>query len=542
MESFDSKDLLPQNLLRYAFPNAKLNAAERFQRRCATRNELSLYRRKCSLTGKPIVALYPEDTKFPVFAQDAYWSDAWDEHASGQLWNSHEPFFSQFERVLFAAPKIAIFNTNSDNSEFCNHSVNNKNCYLCMAAVESQDCLYTRRCFYSRDCVDCFNVYRSELAYESSHIFEGYNVAFSQSIKSSNDLLFCRDCIGCHYCIGCVNLRNQEYCVFNNKVSRREYESLLAEVLGSRTALERFARKFDQFRLTQPVRALQISASDNCLGNIIDHSKNCQLSNFLKECEDCACVNFASKTVNAVDCDFIDNSSLAYESTGIEHCSGCFFSYLCVDSFDVYYSHLLVNCRNCFGCASLKNKQYCILNTQYSKEEYFRLTDEIVERMRSSTEWGEFFPGSLAIYPYEDTFAQDCFPLSSQQAAQCGFKARTADFPELAVPAANRRPAVPDSIDEVDPEVLAQVYLCPQSGRPFRFQSAELAFHKKQGICLPELHPDIRFRQRIAPFVSQRLHHRNCSFTGNKIITCYPPKSPELVCDNTAFERLVSGS
>ena len=42
----------------------------------------------------------------------------------------------------------------------------------------------------------------------------------------------------------------------------------------------------------------------------------------------------------------------------------------------IYFSKNLVGCSNCFGCTNLRNKQNCIFNVEYTKEEYNKKLDE----------------------------------------------------------------------------------------------------------------------------------------------------------------------
>ncbi len=66
---------------------------------------------------------------------------------------------------------------------------------------------------------------------------------------------------------------------------------------------------------------------------------------------------------------------------------------------------------NCFLCVNLENKKYCILNKQYSKEEYEVLVPQIIEHMQKTGEWGEFFPVCLSPFGYNETVAQEHFKL-----------------------------------------------------------------------------------------------------------------------------------
>ena len=39
---------------------------------------------------------------------------------------------------------------------------------------------------------------------------------------------------------------------------------------------------------------------------------------------------------------------------------------------------------HCFGCVGFKHKQYCILNKQYTKEEYEKLVQKIIKQMNDN--------------------------------------------------------------------------------------------------------------------------------------------------------------
>ena len=57
-------------------------------------------------------------------------------------------------------------------------------------------------------------------------------------------------------------------------------------------------------------------------------------------------------------------------------------------------------CQYCFGCVGLRKKQYCVLNKQYTKEEYESLVEKIKGNMKERGEWGNFFPLSSAYCGY----------------------------------------------------------------------------------------------------------------------------------------------
>ncbi len=80
-----------------------------------------------------------------------------------------------------------------------------------------------------------------------------------------------------------------------------------------------------------------------------------------------------------------------YESINIQESYGTTHSQNIVSCVD---SHFILNGRNlvnCFGCVNLNNKSYCILNEQYSKEEYQKQVSEILGSYESLEKFKKVF-------------------------------------------------------------------------------------------------------------------------------------------------------
>ena len=100
-----------------------------------------------------------------------------------------------------------------------------------------------------------------------------------------------------------------------------------------------------------------------------------------------------------------------------------------------FYSENLENCSYCFGCIALKRKEYCILNKQYTQEEYEELVPKIIQNMQkerpamnrseATGSWGEFFPIEFAPYSYNETVAQEYFPLSKEEILRQGLDGKS---------------------------------------------------------------------------------------------------------------------
>jgi len=85
------------------------------------------------------------------------------------------------------------------------------------------------------------------------------------------------------------------------------------------------------------------------------------------------------------------------------------FTNFCRNSQDLFYCDNCHGCKNCFGCVGLRKKEYCILNKQFTRQEYEEFLPSIISHMTSTQEWGEFFPIEKSIFPYEDTLAAEYF-------------------------------------------------------------------------------------------------------------------------------------
>lgn len=73
------------------------------------------------------------------------------------------------------------------------------------------------------------------------------------------------------------------------------------------------------------------------------------------------------------------------------------------------------NGENLFGCIGLKKAKNSVLNTSYSVQEYETLCGKVIDHMRSTGEWGEFFPHELSPFGYNETIAQEYFPMTESE-------------------------------------------------------------------------------------------------------------------------------
>ena len=162
-------------------------------------------------------------------------------------------------------------------------------------------------------------------------------------------------------------------------------------------------------------------------------------------------------------------------------CDGC---------LNVEYSELLESCENCFGCIGLYKKSFCILNKQYTEEEYYQLLDTLKTTMLTQNEYGEFFPYSSFPIAYNASHAAVLSPQSPEEITRLG--GRWYEHPINDTPGVRPIEDLPEKLSETTNEILTMSYRCPVTGRAFRFVAPELELHRKLNIALPRLHPTLR--------------------------------------------------
>jgi hypothetical protein len=283
-------------------------------------------------------------------------------------------FFKEYEELKLQTPRCALFNIGAENSDYCVYGRFNKNCYICRGCDYDEDLMYAYWCYHDKDCVDCSYCYDSELLYECVDCRKCYDLGYSQNCKHCNDSSFLFNCIGCKNCYGCVNLKQAEFCIFNEKCSREQYEERLAEL--KKLPIDQQKERFRAFLEQQPHVYMHQLNNEHCTGDYVYNSKNSHACYDVKEVEDCLYLTHTLKIKDSVDCDFMYGAERCYECVSVEGLNN-HFCYVVWGSNEMEYCELCFNCRNCFGCIGLKNREYHILNKPYSPEEYHKKVAEI---------------------------------------------------------------------------------------------------------------------------------------------------------------------
>ncbi|MFH0770299.1 MAG: hypothetical protein V1926_02880 [Candidatus Peregrinibacteria bacterium] len=494
----------------------------RRQRRFAWRNERSLYHRKCDMTGKQIISAYSPSKPFKVYQREEWLSDRWDAITYGRPMDFSRPFFEQFAALQLSVPAMALSEYNNENCSYTNYVATSKNCYLIFGSVYCQDCYYGSP-YYSVSCVDSLLIRNCELCCDCITCEKCYGCAASQDCVNCSGCLFCTDC---ENCISCVNLRNTEYRVFNEQVARETFESLRRD-LTKYSALQALRVRFMELLRTQPRRFGILVQCEASSGNNLYHSKNTRDAFDVQRCQDCCHVAQIVDAKDCMDTNYTEEEELCYEYFGSYHNQRQIFSFLNYNSADTVYSTSCHSCHNLFGCIGLQRKEHCILNKQYTKEEYGELVPKIIVHMRKSGEYGEFFPAQYSPFAYNETVAQDYFPMMQEDVLQRGWKWEEQEKVEQNY--LGPQVSIPDDMADASDDLCKALLTCETSGVPFKIIPQELRIYRQLQLPLPRICPEQRLRTRMALRNPRKLWNRQCAKCQKPIATSYQPSRPEIV-------------
>jgi len=505
----------------------------RQQRRLAWRNERFMYRRKCDFSGQDIVSMYPPDSPFKVYEQEIWWSDKWNALEYGREFDFSRPFFEQFRELQLAVPRLALVNKQSENAHYTNHSAKNKNCYLSSCIFGSEDIHYSDWVIdHCRDCVDCSYLNEGdELCYETYYAWGSYQAFFCDFIKRCRNVWFCYDCLNCTDCFLCWNLRNKQYCIENKQYSKEEYGKRMAKILPlSSSALQQYRKEYIQRKEHVAIHpAVYQLQSENCNGDLIFSSKDCTECFDSMTMQDCRHCFDAIEVHDALDIYHVGWAELMYECHAITNAYNLIACHFTYDNKNAMYCDCTQNSHDLFGCAGLNQCSYCILNKQYSKEEYEKLVPKIIEHMRKTKEWGEFFPLQFIPFGYNQSRAQEYFPLTKEQATAQSIPWSDYESPPPDAKRSIEASRLPEHITEVPDDVLNWAIRCEASDRPFKIIKQELDFYRRTGLPLPRRHPNQRYLDRMAQRRPRKLWERTCMKCQKEIETAFAPERSEIV-------------
>ena len=525
----------------------------RQMRRYAWRNERVLYRRNCDLCSKSIVTIYSPNKPYKVYCPTCWWSDKWSASDFSQDFDFSRSFFEQFQEVQLKVPRIALLTKNSVNSEYTNHSGDNKNAYLAFVTFNSENVLYTNWAMKSKDCVDCTYIYdKGELSYECINSQNIYKCKYGNLLKDCIGCYFCYDCHGCTNCFLSTNLRNKKYYFLNMPYNEKDYFEKVKEFnLGSYKDIKNLSAQYEKLVQKNAIHRYVVSEkSVNSIGGTLINCKNvnqCFDDEKVEDSKFCIAGTDAKDGMDTYHYGF--NSELTYESHAITHAYNVLFSHLSYDNSYLHYCDSCHNSENLFGCVGLKHSAYSILNKKYDEKMYKDLKEKIIERMKRAGEYGEFFPSLLSPFGYNETQGQVYIPLAKKEALAKGYKWE--DFIPGTFGKETISPdQISDDVKDINDTILKEILRCENCKKNYNIVNSELSFYHRENIPVPRLCSDCRYKNRMSQRPPRKLWHRQCMcdkkhvhHTGkctNEFETSYAPDRPEIVYCESCYNSEVA--
>ena len=518
-------------------------------RRFLNMNDRVLYKRKCDLTRQDIFSMYPAESIFPVYETETWYSDAWDAYQYGMEYDFSRSFFEQFRELLNKVPHMALVRQGfSINSPYTHRVHDMKNCYMLFRATKCKDSFFSYVVENITDSSDCAWSSYMEICYECINCKNSYTLRFSQESHNCRDSSFLYACRNCSNCVGCVNLINKQFCIWNEQYTKEAYFEKLKEFgLNTFSGIEKMRGKLDTFRKKFPQKAINSIKSENVSGNWFLNSKNVYQS---FDCINIRDGKFLFSVFDAQDCmDYFEwgnGSELIYESEncGINSSRLNFSSHCWMSAHDLYYCEACPSSQYCFGCVGLKKGEYSILNKKYGKEEYGEMVKKIKEQMMKipyitplglKYRFGEHFPGNMFSFAYNETIANDFYPLDKEAVLARGYewKDREKKNYETTIDSSS----LPETIAEVNDSILNEVIECAEKNNPnsvgaYRITQNELSFYRKMDIPLPRVCFDIRHMRRLAKRAPLKIIKRNCDKCNIEVETVYTESyAPIIYCE-----------
>ena len=510
----------------------------------AFRNERTFHHRICEKCGKKIIAVFSESSGIHVYCQACWWSDNWDSLEYQTEYDPNRSFLEQVNELFHRVPIMNLFglHTTNLNTEYANMTGWLKNCYMVTYSDHSEGLVHGSFVNWSKDSIDNLMGQKLELCYETINCTQCYKVFFSLDCVSCNNVWFSKNCVGCNDCFGCVNLNKKSYCIFNEPYSKEGYQEKIKElhpdslhkINSAKEKAEELWKKFPQ-KYLHGLRAIN-SSGDYILNT--RNARDCFIGFDIENCRFCSFVT--GKLTDSYDfTNFGENSSLLYEAsqTG-DQVSEVKFSWWAITNVqNVDYCVFVGSCSNLLGCVGMRKHEYCILNKQYSKEEYFKLREQIIQKMKIDGEYGEFFSMKNSPFGYNETTAQEFFPLTKNEALDKGYRWH------------DRK--------QKNYEIKEGVIECEHRSKcndsctgAFILHPLEIQFYERMNLPQPILCPNCRHANRIKYRNPIKLWDRTCMcdkkdhLHGEKkceieFETSYSPDRPEIVYCEKCYQQEV---
>lgn len=292
-----------------------------------------------------------------------------------------QQFIQEFEKLKLRFPQTASHSLRSENSDYGDYFFACRNMFFSFDDAQCENSIYLFDSFKTKDSVDGDYIVESEKCYECVDLLKCYNSTYLNYCARVYDSHFCWDCGDSNNLFGCVHLKFKQYCIFNKQYTKEEYDKKAKELL--QRPVEINLKELNELTKNYPITTTNVTHSENCdYCNHVHDAKNYYLCFDAGHGENCAYLYDAFYNKNCYDFTQSFHSESSYECVDCSKLNKCFFMKDCTDMYDSGFCEHCIYSHDLFGCYGLNKKEYCILNKQYSKEDYQKEVSEIVESYR----------------------------------------------------------------------------------------------------------------------------------------------------------------
>jgi hypothetical protein len=159
--------------------------------------------------------------------------------------------------------------------------------------------------------------------------------------------------------------------------------------------------------------------------------------------------------------------------------------------------------------------------------------------MKTTGEWGEFFPIKESIYAYNESIAHEFTPLQKEAITKKGWPwIETKQEPTINYKGPKRE--IPLNIQTTSKDICERILTCSESDKLYKIIPQEYEFYKNHSIPIPRVCHDQRHLKRFQKRLPRVLWNRNCDHCKTEIQTAYAPERSEKVyCEQCYLEAII---
>ena len=184
-------------------------------------------------------------------------------------------------------------------------------------------------------------------------------------------------------------MHNKAFCIFNRQLTEAEYKEQVKKYRA--WPAEKVFKVVEEIRAKLPVTQTHEGHNENSsYGDYVYYNKNCYMCFDAVNNKDGGYLYDTNLQANCYDVTYSTENELSYQIVDSGNCFNCsfvVFSKNCQDSSYVINGY---DIKNCLGSVNRGHAQYEILNRQYSKEDYERVSKEILDDLKNKRlGWGD---------------------------------------------------------------------------------------------------------------------------------------------------------